>query len=96
MRPNLIEPQLGGLQWIDGKVPTPDGDVSVYCSADEHRAASALAPRQSGYKIDQPAYVFHLRCFKLCRNNRQDGKSPSKQSSGYHGSQQRDWQKHSD
>jgi alpha-L-rhamnosidase len=31
----LIEPQLGGLQWIDGKVPTPDGDVSVYCSANQ-------------------------------------------------------------
>jgi alpha-L-rhamnosidase len=36
-----IEPQLGGLQWIDGKVPTPDGDVSVYCSAKEIKVTGA-------------------------------------------------------
>ncbi|SEJ30555.1 alpha-L-rhamnosidase [Dyadobacter koreensis] len=28
----LIEPVLGGLQWIEGKVPTANGDISVYCS----------------------------------------------------------------
>ncbi|UFH52719.1 alpha-rhamnosidase [Spirosoma sp. KNUC1025] len=37
----LIEPQLGGLQWIAGKVPTPDGDVSVYCSAMEINVTGA-------------------------------------------------------
>ncbi|GAB4021577.1 alpha-L-rhamnosidase C-terminal domain-containing protein [Spirosoma migulaei] len=37
----LIEPQLGGLQWIDGKVPTPDGDVSVYCSTKEIKVTGA-------------------------------------------------------
>ncbi|MBB6130628.1 alpha-L-rhamnosidase-related protein [Mucilaginibacter lappiensis] len=25
----LIEPALGGLQWIEGKVPTPDGEIAV-------------------------------------------------------------------
>ncbi|MEZ0542164.1 alpha-L-rhamnosidase-related protein [Fibrella arboris] len=39
----LIEPQLGGLAWIDGKVPTPDGDVSVYCSAKDIRVTGAAA-----------------------------------------------------
>jgi alpha-L-rhamnosidase len=28
-----IQPQLGGLQWIQGKVPTPNGDIEVYCSS---------------------------------------------------------------
>lgn len=27
-----IEPVLGGLEWMEGKVPTPDGDISVYCN----------------------------------------------------------------
>jgi len=26
----LIEPSLGGLEWIKGKVPTPDGNIEVY------------------------------------------------------------------
>lgn len=30
-----IEPRLGGLQWMEGKVPTPAGTVDVYCSAKE-------------------------------------------------------------
>ncbi|WP_420148517.1 alpha-rhamnosidase [Spirosoma sp.] len=37
----LIEPQLGGLQWIDGKVPTPEGDISVYCSTKEIKVTGA-------------------------------------------------------
>lgn len=28
----VAEPVLGGLQWMEGKVPTPHGDISVYCS----------------------------------------------------------------
>lgn len=31
----LIEPTLGGLLWIEGKVPTPKGDVQVYCSQEK-------------------------------------------------------------
>jgi alpha-L-rhamnosidase len=27
-----IKPNLGGLEWMEGKVPTPKGEVSVYCS----------------------------------------------------------------
>ena len=26
----LVEPSLAGLQWIKGKVPTPDGNIEVY------------------------------------------------------------------
>jgi len=26
----LIEPSLGGLKWINGKVPTPNGNIEVY------------------------------------------------------------------
>jgi hypothetical protein len=27
-----VQPQLGGLQWMQGKVPTPNGDIELYCS----------------------------------------------------------------
>jgi hypothetical protein len=27
-----IQPQLGGLQWMQGKVPTPKGDIEIYCN----------------------------------------------------------------
>jgi alpha-L-rhamnosidase len=30
-----VEPVLGGLQWMEGKVPTADGDIFVYCSTRE-------------------------------------------------------------
>ncbi|MBD0366454.1 MAG: hypothetical protein ICV53_10175 [Flavisolibacter sp.] len=26
----IVEPNLGGLQWMEGKVPTPHGDISVF------------------------------------------------------------------
>jgi len=28
----LVEPNTGGLQWIQGKVPTPAGNIELYCS----------------------------------------------------------------
>lgn len=28
----IIEPNLGGLDWIEGDVPTPDGNIHEYCS----------------------------------------------------------------
>lgn len=31
----IIEPQLGGLQWMQGDVPTPTGNINVYCSTKE-------------------------------------------------------------
>lgn len=30
-----IKPNLGGLQWMEGKVPTPNGEVAIYCSTKE-------------------------------------------------------------
>jgi len=30
-----IEPNLGGLQWMQGSVPTPNGNIDVYCSTTE-------------------------------------------------------------
>jgi hypothetical protein len=36
-----IEPALGGLQWMEGKVPTPHGDISLYCSTKEMKIATA-------------------------------------------------------
>lgn len=28
----LVSPETGGLQWIEGKVPVPGGEIRVYCS----------------------------------------------------------------
>ena len=33
----VIEPSLGGLQWMKGSVPTPSGNVEVNCSTTEMR-----------------------------------------------------------
>ncbi|MFI1743655.1 alpha-L-rhamnosidase-related protein [Thalassobellus sediminis] len=30
-----VKPNLGGLKWIEGKVPTPNGEVDIYCSTKE-------------------------------------------------------------
>jgi len=35
-----IEPNLGGLVWMEGKVPTANGDISVYCSKKEIKVSS--------------------------------------------------------
>jgi alpha-L-rhamnosidase len=35
-----IEPVLGGLQWMEGAVPTPEGDVKVYASTKEIRVSA--------------------------------------------------------
>jgi hypothetical protein len=40
-----IQPELGGLQWMEGKVPTPSGTINVYCSTSEMRVS---APAGSG------------------------------------------------
>jgi alpha-L-rhamnosidase len=36
-----IEPNLGGLQWMEGKVPTPGGAITVKCSTIEMNIATA-------------------------------------------------------
>ncbi|WP_296686669.1 alpha-rhamnosidase [Flavobacterium sp.] len=35
-----IKPNLGGLQWMEGKVPTPKGEVAVYVSQSEIKVQS--------------------------------------------------------
>lgn len=37
-----IEPSLGGLQWMEGKVPAANGDISVYMNKKEIRINSAV------------------------------------------------------
>jgi len=36
-----VQPQLGGLQWMQGKVPTPNGDIEVYMSSKEIKITGA-------------------------------------------------------
>jgi hypothetical protein len=35
-----VEPCLGGLQWMEGDVPTPNGKIHVYCSTKEIKVKS--------------------------------------------------------
>nr|WP_315401272.1 amylo-alpha-1,6-glucosidase [uncultured Duganella sp.] len=36
----IVEPKLGGLEWIEGKVPTPQGDIAVYASGTQIKVAT--------------------------------------------------------
>jgi alpha-L-rhamnosidase len=36
-----VEPVLGGLEWIEGSVPTPKGDIKVRCTKKEIRVTGA-------------------------------------------------------
>ncbi len=36
-----VEPNLGGLQWIEGRVPTPNGAIAVHCSTKEMNITTA-------------------------------------------------------
>ena len=36
----VIEPNTGGLQWIQGKTPTPAGNIEVYCSGSQIKIKS--------------------------------------------------------
>ncbi|MCS0613362.1 hypothetical protein NX783_11505 [Massilia kyonggiensis] len=58
----VVEPDLGGLKWIDGKVPTPHGDIAVFADATTIRVTavagqgvlrftSASVPRSDGGTI---------------------------------------------
>jgi len=37
-----IQPNLGGLEWMEGKVPTANGDISVYMNKKEIRVNAAV------------------------------------------------------
>ncbi|MTV37731.1 alpha-L-rhamnosidase-related protein [Duganella radicis] len=37
----IVEPKLGGLRWIEGKVPTPRGDIAVFASATQIKVTAA-------------------------------------------------------
>jgi hypothetical protein len=58
----VVEPDLGGLKWIDGTVPTPQGNIAVYADATTIRVqgvpgqgvlrfSSAAAPRSNAGTI---------------------------------------------
>lgn len=37
----LVEPNLGGMEWMQGKVPTPDGDIDLYVSKQQVKIKGA-------------------------------------------------------
>jgi hypothetical protein len=46
----IVEPNLGGLTWMEGKVPTPEGDISVYCSTKEIKLRSSVGEGKLKFK----------------------------------------------
>jgi len=36
----IIEPSLGGLQWMQGSVPTPHGDIKVFCTTKQIKVSA--------------------------------------------------------
>ncbi len=45
-----IAPNLGGLQWMQGTVPTPGGNINVYCSTKEMRITGAAGKGSLTFK----------------------------------------------
>ncbi len=37
-----VEPVLGGLKWMEGKVPTPAGNIELYCSTTNIKVSSPV------------------------------------------------------
>jgi len=48
----VAEPVLGGLQWMEGKVPTPHGEVSIYCNATQIRIKGSEGTGTLRFKSD--------------------------------------------
>lgn len=38
----VVEPVLGGLEWMEGEVPTPHGNIKVYCSGTRIRVRGVV------------------------------------------------------
>jgi len=36
-----VEPNLGGLEWMQGKVPTPTGEIELYVSKEQIKMTGA-------------------------------------------------------
>jgi len=82
----VVEPDLGGLQWIDGKVPTPRGDIAVFADATTIRVtgvagqgvlrfASRSAPRSTGgtvRKVGEHRYELALEGGKTVTVSREE------------------------
>jgi alpha-L-rhamnosidase len=45
-----IEPNLGGLEWMEGTVPTPEGDIQVRCAKNEIKIKSNVGTGKLRFK----------------------------------------------
>jgi len=44
-----VKPNLGSLSWIQGSVPTPEGDINVYMDREVIKVCSAANPASTGF-----------------------------------------------
>ena len=62
-----IEPSLGGLVWMEGKVPTPEGDISVYCSTKEIKVKSAIGQGKLRFKSSAKPIVKNANVVEIAK-----------------------------
>jgi hypothetical protein len=46
----VVEPNLGGLKWMQGKVPTPDGDIELNVTQTEIKITGAVGTGTMKFK----------------------------------------------
>jgi hypothetical protein len=63
----LIEPSLGGLSWMEGKVPTADGDISVYCSTKEIKVSAAVGEGKLRFKSSSKPVVKNANAIEISK-----------------------------
>jgi len=63
----LIEPSLGGLSWMEGKVPTADGDISVYCSTKEIKVSAAVGEGRLRFKSSSKPVVKNANAIEISK-----------------------------
>ncbi len=63
----VVEPNLGGLTWMEGKVPTPEGDISVYCSTKEIKLKSSVGLGKLKFKSSSKPVVKNAKVIEISK-----------------------------
>jgi alpha-L-rhamnosidase len=64
-----ITPKLGGLEWMEGTVPTPHGDITLYCSSKEIRVKSATGKGRLKFSSKTPPVIKGASVLETSKGN---------------------------
>jgi alpha-L-rhamnosidase len=64
----IIQPNLGGLEWMEGKVPTAKGDISLYMNKKEIRVTAAVGIGKLVINSKSKPVVKNTRVESLSKN----------------------------